>query len=99
MKKLLLFFFTITLFFTGSVNAQLLTPTTYRFNAANTGPTGIVPTQLIGPGSDNVASAVTDIGFDFWFAGTKYTQFSVDENGLMKLGGTAIIPEPVNSMA
>jgi hypothetical protein len=99
MKKLLLFLLAITLFLTGNVFAQLINGVTYRFNAANTGPVGIVPTQLIGPNSDNVASAVTNIGFDFWFAGTKYTQFSVDENGLMKLGGTVITPEPVNNMA
>jgi hypothetical protein len=77
----------------------LINGVTYRFNAANTGPVGIVATQLIGPNSDDVASAVTNIGFDFWFAGTKYTQFSVDENGLMKLGNTPITPEPVNNMA
>ena len=99
MKKALLLLSAITLFLAGSLFAQLINGVTYRHNAANTGPTGIVPTQLIGPNSDNVASAVTNIGFNFWFAGTMYTQFSVDENGLMKLGGTVITPEPVNSMA
>ncbi|HNX87527.1 MAG TPA: hypothetical protein PKH58_00470 [Paludibacteraceae bacterium] len=99
MKRTFLFLFAITLFLTGSVFAQQINVNTYRFNAANTGPTGITPTQLIGPNSDNVASAVTNIGFTFWFAGTAYTQFSVDENGLMKLGGTVIVPEPVNSIA
>ena len=99
MKKALLLLSAITLFLTGNLYAQLINGVTYRHNAANTGPVGIVPTQLIGPNSDNVASAVTNIGFNFWFAGTMYTQFSVDENGLMKLGGTVITPEPVNSMA
>jgi hypothetical protein len=28
-------------------------------------------TQLVGPGLDDTASAVTNIGFDFWFAGTR----------------------------
>jgi len=99
MKKNLLIYFAFTLFCTGNVFAQLINVNTYRFNAANTGPTGITPTQLIGPNSDDVASAVTNIGFTFWFAGTAYTQFSVDENGLMKLGGSAIVPEPVNNLA
>lgn len=99
LKRTFLFLFAITLFLTGSVFAQQITVNTYRFNAANTGPTGITPTQLIGPNSDNVASAVTNIGFTFWFAGIPYTQFSVDENGLMKLGSTAIVPEPVNNLA
>lgn len=99
MKKTLLFL-AITLLFAGSVFAQLtINANTYRFNAASTAPIGIVPIQLIGSNADQIASAVTDIGFTFWFAGTAYTQFSVDENGLMKLGSSAIIPEPVNSMA
>ena len=47
-------------------------------------------TQLLGPNLDDNASAVTAIGFDFWLAGTRYTQFSVNANGLLRLGGTVV---------
>jgi len=46
----------------------------------------IAPTTTL---SDN-ASAVTNIGFDFWFMGTRYTQFSANCNGLMRLGSTVV---------
>ena len=39
------------------------------------------------------------IGFTFWLAGTPYTNFSVTEDGLMKLGNSPIVNEPVNNMA
>ncbi|RKS25670.1 putative secreted protein (Por secretion system target) [Flavobacterium endophyticum] len=46
-------------------------------------------TQLVGPGLDAAASAVTNIGFDFHFMGTRFTQFSVQEDGILQLGATA----------
>jgi len=48
---------------------------------------------------DNTPSALTNIGFDFWYMGVAYTQFSVDDNGLLKLGSPVMTSEPVNSMA
>jgi hypothetical protein len=81
--------------------AQTISGTTYPLS--NTSgvtletPTGA--TVLIGSGLDNTTgSAVANIGFDFWFTGTRYTQFSVNENGLMKLGSVAITNESVNAM-
>ncbi|HUS15317.1 MAG TPA: hypothetical protein VM536_09905, partial [Chloroflexia bacterium] len=47
-------------------------------------------TQLIGAGADDTASAVTNIGFDFYYTGARYTQFSVNANGLMHLGSNAV---------
>ena len=47
-------------------------------------------TQIVAPSSDDVASAVTNIGFDFWLMGVKYTQFSASSNGYLRLGGTAV---------
>ncbi len=44
-------------------------------------------TQLIAASTDDVASAVTNIGFDFWFYGTRFTQFSATSNALVALGG------------
>lgn len=51
-----------------------------------TGATGL----LTGGNLDDNASAVTPIGFTFNFDGTAYTQFSVNANGLMRLGPTAV---------
>ncbi|MFT3885116.1 MAG: hypothetical protein QM724_06700 [Flavobacteriales bacterium] len=45
---------------------------------------------LLGSGKDDDASAVTNIGFSFNYEGTNYTQFSINSNGGMKLGGTQI---------
>jgi len=39
---------------------------------------------------DNIASAVTNIGFDFYFMGTRYTQFSSNTNGFIRLGASVI---------
>jgi hypothetical protein len=103
MKRILLFFFAFTLLFTGSVFAQTtINANTYYYFGGATGSfygVGATPPELIGPNADNAVSAVTDIGFDFWLAGTKYTQFSVTEDGLMKLGSTPIVNEPVNNLA
>ena len=98
----LFFIIPLILILTSSAYAQSnISADTYRFNIANSNVVGITPDgTLIGSGADNVASAVTNIGFDFWLAGTKYTQFSVSENGLMKLGGTPISGSDVtNNMA
>lgn len=47
-------------------------------------------TQLVAASSDDTASAVTNIGFDYWFDGVRYTQFSVNANGLMRFGSTVV---------
>src|ERR1044071_10211655 len=38
-------------------------------------------TQLIGPDVDDFATPLTNIGFDFFFDATQYSQFSVNDNG------------------
>ncbi len=43
---------------------------------------------LISNGQDDTNSSLTNIGFDFWFNGTLYTQFGVSANGYIKLGST-----------
>ncbi len=45
---------------------------------------------LIFSGSDDIASPVQNIGFSFSFAGTSYSQFSVNSNGLMRLGSSPV---------
>jgi hypothetical protein len=47
-------------------------------------------TQLVAASADDTASVVVPIGFDFFFLGTRYTQFSASSNGFLRLGGTAI---------
>jgi hypothetical protein len=56
-------------------------------------------TQLLVPQftSSNVASAVVNIGFDFWFMGNRYSQFSVNGNGLMRLGPTVVSNSGTNT--
>jgi hypothetical protein len=56
-------------------------------------------TQLLGPGLDDDASALTNIGFDFWYDGVRATQFSVNANGLIRLGGTVISTGFANNLA
>lgn len=46
--------------------------------------------QLIGPGADASASAVTGIGFNFPFMGSTFTQFSANDDGIVQLGGTTV---------
>ena len=86
--------------------AQTISATTYPFTSSS----GIAledmstgTTQILGPGWDNGISAVTPIGFDFYFVGKYYDQFSINSNGLMKLN-SALVPaavtgESTNSMA
>jgi hypothetical protein len=72
---------------------DLITATTYAFSSAS----GVAledmstgTTQLVGPSLDDTASAVTNIGFDFWYDGVRFTQFSVNANGLSRLGATVV---------
>ncbi|MBP9935338.1 MAG: hypothetical protein KBF52_06170, partial [Pyrinomonadaceae bacterium] len=46
-------------------------------------------TQLVAANADDTASAVTNIGFDFYFQGVRYSQFSVNSNGSVRLGSVA----------
>ena len=56
-------------------------------------------TQLVAPDQDDTVSAVTNIGFDFWYDGVRFTQFSVNANGEARLGGTAIGTTFTNTLA
>jgi len=56
-------------------------------------------TQLVAAGQDDTASAVTNIGFDYWYDSVRLTQFSVNANGLMRLGSTAVSTGFTNSLA
>src|SRR5204862_4448573 len=86
----------------GVLRAQTISATTYPFTNS-TGATledmSAGTAQLLLAGLDDNASAVTDIGFDFWFTGARYTQFSVNANGLMKLGIIGATTEFTNTMS
>ncbi|HYO49174.1 MAG TPA: fibronectin type III domain-containing protein, partial [Chloroflexia bacterium] len=77
----------------GAGSPETVTAATYPF-AATTGvalenmATGT--TQLLAASLDDTASLVTNIGFEYWFDGVRYTQFSVNANGLLRLGPTVV---------
>ena len=86
MKKI--YFLLLTILFAGLGNAQTISSTTYPFTNS-TGATledmSTGTTQLLAADLDDNASAVTNIGFDFWFVGVSQSQFSVNANGLCRL--------------
>jgi uncharacterized repeat protein (TIGR01451 family) len=47
-------------------------------------------TTLVAADQDDVASAVTLIGFDFYFMGARQDRFTVNSNGSLRFGATAI---------
>lgn len=47
-------------------------------------------TQLVAASVDDGVSPVLPIGFDFYFLGTRYSQFSASSNGFLRLGPTAV---------
>ena len=78
--------------FTQSVDSQTINGTTYPLTisaGALLEDMSSGTTQLVGPDSDDGASALFNIGFDYWFVGVKHSQFSANANGLVRLG-TAI---------
>ncbi len=48
-------------------------------------------TQLIGSNKEDIASEVHGIGFEFVFMGKVYTSFSVNTNGVMRLGEEPVL--------
>lgn len=66
-------------------NYSFVTTTTGSLTDMSTG-----TTTLVGANLDDTASAVTNIGFDFWFQGVRFTQFSANSNGDVRLGGVAV---------
>lgn len=88
----ILIFTALLLLWTESVFGQLITSSTYPFTASTgaaledmTGATVLVYT---GSTYDNYSSALKTIGFDFIYAGTTYTTFGANSDGVMKLGAT-----------
>jgi hypothetical protein len=82
--------------------SQTIDATTYPF-ASGTGASledmSSGTTLLIGPDQDESVSGLTAVGFEFWFASARQTTFSVNSNGLLRLGGTVIQSAPTNNLA
>jgi hypothetical protein len=76
--------------FSNVASAQSISATTYP--VSSTAGVGLVPYTslgtLIGQNSsdDDRNSGLANIGFNFWFNGSTYTQFGVSENGYLRLG-------------
>jgi hypothetical protein len=78
-------------------SGSLITPTTYTFSTA----TGVAledmstgTTQMTGSNNDDDNSTLTNIGFDFWFDGVRYTQLSSNVNGWIRLGAVPTSGSP-----
>jgi hypothetical protein len=75
--------------YTFSTNATSSLATDLNSNAIDMS-TGT--TQAIASGLDATVMTTTTFpgSMDFWFMGTRFTQFSINEDGIVRLGGTAI---------
>ena len=77
-----------------TVNYTFTNTTTGSLTDMSSGTSSIlVPTTLAGN-----FSASSSIGFDFWLMGTRYTNFSVNSNGLMRLGKNKVSTTGSNDM-
>jgi len=79
------------------VNAQTAVLTNYKLTRNTTGSfislNGLTVNNAISAATTaanygDISSALLDIGFDFYFMGTRYTQWSCNSNGQIQLGGT-----------
>ncbi len=78
------------------ISSNLISATTYAFTSgAGVGLEDMSSgtTLLVGANLDDNASAVTNIGFDFWYDGVRFTQYSVNANGLCRLGSVSVTTE------
>jgi len=85
----------------GGKSAELIASGTYAF-AATTGAAledmSSGTRLLLAADQDDAPSAVTPIGFDFFYDGVRQTQFSVNANGLMRLGVAAVATTFANGL-
>jgi hypothetical protein len=96
-----LLFLLLPLIFPGMLSGQ--STANYVFNASTNGSlvdmssgttTVVSPTTVSG----DFRSEVLDIGFPFVFMGTMYTQYSVNSNGLLRLGPVQIAAYSANNL-
>ena len=70
-----------------SLNAQL---SSYSFSQSSGSYSEISGTTVSTATWDDESSSVINIGFTFNYNGNNYTQFSINNNGFIGLGGTAV---------
>lgn len=56
-------------------------------------------TLLLQPNVDDTSSPLTDIGFDFFFQGVRYSQFAINDNGVLRLGALSQTGTPYQPLA
>src|ERR1051325_400775 len=56
-------------------------------------------TTLLNANVDDTASPVTQLGFDFFYMGVRQAQFSINENGVVRLGAAAQAGSPYKPLA
>ena len=98
---LLLYILILFLLLTGKAIGQTINSTTYPL-VSSTG-VGLASYTslgtLVSSGNDDTNSSLTNIGFDFWFNGVRYTQFGVNTNGHLKLGSVVTNINYINNLA
>jgi hypothetical protein len=88
-----------------SPNLNSQNVSTYTFTQFSGTYSGISGTEIIADNEDSYSSALTNIGFDFEYHGTTFTQFSASSNGFITLGAkpsaytTAAMSSIANSIA
>ena len=89
----------ITVLFSVITNAQ--SSANYIFTTNNNGSLGqdknsnaidmsTGTTTLLIASTDDARSGLTNIGFDFWFMGSRSANFSCTDNGIIELGGNSV---------
>ena len=92
MRKIYGLILVASLAFVTEVNGQSTANYTFSTNTTGTLTAMTGSTQLIAASTDDGASAsAANIGFDFFYMGTRYTTFWVNSNGLLQLGGASMI--------
>ncbi len=56
-------------------------------------------TTALNPNVDDTASGLRDIGFDFYYMGARFTQFAVNDNGVLRLGANSQTSTPYQPLA
>ncbi len=79
-----------------TVNYSFSNDNTSSLTDMSSGATNILlPNSTTG----DFSSSVNNIGFDFWLMGVRYANFSVNSNGLMRLGKSVVSNTGNNSLA
>lgn len=90
MKKIITLYLFLFLLLSFGVKAQNVQNYVVTAGSNESFPAGGTWTQLIGS-NQIAASAVTNIGFETWFMGERFTQFSVNTNGVLRFGNTPVV--------